>query len=88
MSTSAAAATVSTCMRTTILMDRIKHDWNLRPVFDSRYRWQMKELNVKYNTPQRQIRMIGGAGVPGGWGGVNQLSGRVGLGLVRGLDQI
>jgi len=43
---------------------------------------------VKYNTPQRQIRMIGGAGVPGGWGGVNQLSGRVGLGLVRGLDQI
>ena len=58
MSTSAAAATVSTCKRTTILMDRIKHDWNLRPVFDSRYRRQMREWSVKYNTPQRQSGMV------------------------------
>jgi hypothetical protein len=81
MSNSVAAATVSMYMRTTILMNRIKHDWNLRPVFDLRYRRQMKELSMKYNTLQRQIRMIGGAGVPGGRCGVNRLSGRAGLGL-------
>ena len=58
VSINAAAATVNTRARTTILMDRIKHDWNLRPVFDSRYRRQMREWSVKYNTPQRQSGMV------------------------------
>ena len=36
MLTSTAAATVSTCKQMMILMDRIKHNWNLRLVFDLR----------------------------------------------------
>lgn len=66
--------------RTTILTGRIKHDCSLRPVFSESYRRQMKERSRKYNTPQRQIRMIEQAGVPGGRGAVNRLSSGVGLG--------
>jgi transcription initiation factor TFIIF subunit beta len=67
--------------RTTILTGRIKHDCSLRPVFSDTYRRQMRERNKKYNTPQRQIRMIEEAGVPGGRGGVNRLSSGVGVGV-------
>ena len=41
VSTSAAAATVNTRARTTILTGRIKHECNLRPTFTSNYRHQM-----------------------------------------------
>jgi transcription initiation factor TFIIF subunit beta len=74
-------ATVSTHIRTAILTARIKYDCNLRPMFDASYRWQMRERSVKYNTPQRQIRIIEDAGVSGGRGGVNRLSSGWGLGL-------
>jgi len=80
MSTSAAAATVNTRARTTILTGRIKHECNLRPTFTQNYRNQMRERHKKYNTPVRQIRMIDDAGVPGGRGGVNRLSSGVGVG--------
>jgi transcription initiation factor TFIIF subunit beta len=80
ISTSAAAATVNTRARTTILTGRIKHECNLRPAFSASYRKQMKERHLKYNTPLRQIRMIDDAGVPGGRGGVNRLSSGVGVG--------
>lgn len=80
VSTSAAAATVNTRARTTILTGRIKHECNLRPAFSASYRKQMKERHRKYNTPVRQIRMIDDAGVPGGRGGVNRLSSGVGVG--------
>ena len=80
MSTSAAAATVNTRARTTILTGRIKHECNLRPTFTQNYRHQMRERHKKYNTPVRQIRMIDDAGVPGGRGGVNRLSSGVGVG--------
>ncbi|KAG5645115.1 hypothetical protein DXG03_006929 [Asterophora parasitica] len=79
-STSAAAATVNTRARTTILTGRIKHECNLRPAFSELYRKQMRERHRKYNTPLRQIRMIDDAGVPGGRGGVNRLSSGVGVG--------
>lgn len=79
-STSAAAATVNTRARTTILTGRIKHECNLRPAFSESYRKQMRERHRKYNTPVRQIRMIEDAGVPGGRGGVNRLSSGVGVG--------
>ena len=80
MSTTAAAATVNTRARTTILTGRIKHECNLRPTFTQNYRHQMRERHKKYNTPVRQIRMIDDAGVPGGRGGVNRLSSGVGVG--------
>ena len=80
LSTSAAAATVNTRARTTILTGRIKHECNLRPTFTQNYRHQMRERHKKYNTPVRQIRMIDDAGVPGGRGGVNRLSSGVGVG--------
>ena len=79
-SASAAAATVNTRARTTILTGRIKHECNLRPTFTQNYRHQMRERHKKYNTPVRQIRMIDDAGVPGGRGGVNRLSSGVGVG--------
>lgn len=66
--------------RTTMLTGRIKHDCNLRPVFSESYRRQMRERSRKYNTPQRQIRMIEDAGIAGGRGGVNRLSSGVGVG--------
>jgi transcription initiation factor TFIIF subunit beta len=80
LSMSAAAATVNTRARTTILTGRIKHECNLRPTFTRNYRHQMRERHKKYNTPVRQIRMIDDAGVPGGRGGVNRLSSGVGVG--------
>ncbi|KAF8074777.1 transcription initiation factor IIF, beta subunit [Lyophyllum atratum] len=80
VSMSAAAATVNTRARTTILTGRIKHECTLRPAFSQSYRKQMRERHRKYNTPQRQIRMIDDAGVPGGRGGVNRLSSGVGVG--------
>ena len=80
VSTSAAAATVNSRARTTVLTGRIKHECNLRPAFNQTYRKQMKERHKKYNTPVRQIRMIEDAGVPGGRGGVNRLSSGVGVG--------
>lgn len=80
VSTSAAAATVNSRARTTVLTGRIKHECNLRPAFSQTYRKQMKERHKKYNTPVRQIRMIEDAGVPGGRGGVNRLSSGVGVG--------
>lgn len=66
--------------RTTILTGRIKHECNLRPSFSESYRKQMRERHLKYNTKQRQIRMIEEAGVSGGRGGINRLSSGVGLG--------
>lgn len=80
VASTAAAATVNTRARTTILTGRIKHDCNLRPVFSESYRRQMKERSKKYNTPQRQIMMIEDAGVSGGRGGINRLSSGVGVG--------
>lgn len=80
VSASAAAATVNTRARTTILTGRIKHECNLRPAFSASYRRQMRERHIKYNTHVRQIRMIDDAGVPGGRGGVNRLSSGVGVG--------
>ncbi|KAF8072289.1 transcription initiation factor IIF, beta subunit-domain-containing protein [Lyophyllum atratum] len=80
VSMSAAAATVNTRARTTILTGRIKHECSLRPAFSKTYRKQMRERHRKYNTPKRQIRMIDDAGVPGGRGGVNRLSSGVGVG--------
>ncbi|KIK55455.1 hypothetical protein GYMLUDRAFT_76532 [Collybiopsis luxurians FD-317 M1] len=44
--------------RTTILTGRIKHDCFLRPSFSARYRRQMRERHLKYNTPHRQIQMM------------------------------
>ncbi|KAF5349725.1 hypothetical protein D9756_008950 [Leucocoprinus leucothites] len=64
--------------RTTILTGRIKHECNLRPSFSENYRKQMRERHLKYNTKQRQIRMIEDAGV--GRGGINRLSSGVGIG--------
>ncbi|EGN92358.1 hypothetical protein SERLA73DRAFT_191197 [Serpula lacrymans var. lacrymans S7.3] len=66
--------------RTTILTGRIKHECNLRPIFNESYRRQMRERSRKYNTPRRQIRMIEDAGVSGGRGGINRLSSGVGVG--------
>ncbi|KAF9446860.1 hypothetical protein P691DRAFT_732490 [Macrolepiota fuliginosa MF-IS2] len=66
--------------RTTILTGRIKHECNLRPSFNENYRKQMRERHLKYNTKQRQIRMIEEAGVSGGRGGINRLSSGVGIG--------
>ncbi|KAI6098348.1 transcription initiation factor IIF, beta subunit-domain-containing protein, partial [Pisolithus croceorrhizus] len=60
--------------RTTILTGRIKHECNLRPLFNESYRLQMRERSRAYNTPKRQIRMIEEAGVSGGRGGINRLS--------------
>ncbi|KAI5990687.1 transcription initiation factor IIF, beta subunit-domain-containing protein [Pisolithus marmoratus] len=51
--------------RTTILTGRIKHECNLRPLFNESYRLQMRE---------QTIRMIEEAGVSGGRGGINRLS--------------
>ncbi|KAG1752674.1 transcription initiation factor IIF, beta subunit-domain-containing protein [Suillus paluster] len=64
--------------RTTILTGRIKHECNLRPLFNESYRQQMRERTRKYNTPRRQIRMIEDAGV--GRGGINRLSSGVNSG--------
>ncbi|KAI5988624.1 transcription initiation factor IIF, beta subunit-domain-containing protein [Pisolithus albus] len=60
--------------RTTILTGRIKHECNLRPLFNESYRLHMRERSRAYNTPKRQIRMIEEAGVSGGRGGINRLS--------------
>ncbi|KAG2076520.1 hypothetical protein BDR04DRAFT_1089657 [Suillus decipiens] len=64
--------------RTTILTGRIKHECNLRPLFNESYRQQMRERTRKYNTPRRQIRMIEDAGVSRG--GINRLSSGVNSG--------
>jgi transcription initiation factor TFIIF subunit beta len=64
--------------RTTILTGRIKHECNLRPLFNESYRQQMRERTRKYNTPRRQIRMIEEAGVSRG--GINRLSSGVNSG--------
>jgi transcription initiation factor TFIIF subunit beta len=74
--------------RTTILTGRIKHDCNLRPVFTESYRRQMKERSMKYNTPQRQIKMIEEAGVSGGRGGINRLSSGVGVGSGNAFESL
>jgi transcription initiation factor TFIIF subunit beta len=66
--------------RTTILTGRIKHECNLRPSFSESYRKQMRERHRKYNTKQRQIKMIEDAKVSGGRGGINRLSSGVGVG--------
>ena len=80
LSISASNGPHNTRARTTILTGRIKHECNLRPALSRTYRKQMKERVRKSNTPQRQIRMIEDAGVPGGRGGVNRLSSGVGVG--------
>ncbi|KAG1905379.1 transcription initiation factor IIF, beta subunit-domain-containing protein [Suillus fuscotomentosus] len=64
--------------RTTILTGRIKHECNLRPLFNESYRQQMRERTRKYNTPRRQILMIEDAGVSRG--GINRLSSGVNSG--------
>lgn len=66
--------------RTTILTGRIKHECNLRPSFSESYRKQMRERNLKYNTPVRHVKWIEDAGVSGGRGGINRLSSGVGVG--------
>lgn len=66
--------------RTTILTGHVKHDCNLRPLFNESYRRQMRERSRAYNTPRRQIRMIEEAGVSGGRGGINRLSSGVNTG--------
>lgn len=75
-----ASAPYNSRARTTILTGRIKHECNLRPSFSENYRKQMRERHLKYNTKQRQIRMIEDAGVSGGRGGINRLSSGVGVG--------
>ncbi|KAF9236290.1 transcription initiation factor IIF, beta subunit-domain-containing protein [Melanogaster broomeanus] len=76
----AAAHTYNSRARTTILTGRVKHECNLRPVFNESYRRQMRERTRAYNTPQRQIRMIEEAGLSGGRGGINRLSSGVATG--------
>lgn len=58
--------------RTTILTGKVKHECSLRPGFNDNYRRQMRERHLKYNTPQRQIRMIQDAGISNS--GINRLS--------------
>ncbi|KAG6331131.1 hypothetical protein ID866_7958 [Astraeus odoratus] len=70
----AAANTYNSRARTTILTGRIKHECNLKPLFNDSYRRHMRERSRAYNTPKRQIRMIEEAGVSGGRGGINRLS--------------
>jgi len=69
--------------RTTILMGRVKHECNLRPLFNKSYRQQMRERTRKYNTPRRQILMIEESGV--GRGGINELSSGVNSGSFAGM---
>ncbi|KAF9223418.1 hypothetical protein BS17DRAFT_139134 [Gyrodon lividus] len=76
----AAAHTCNPRARTTILTGRIKHECNLRPLFNESYRRQMRERTRAYNTPCRQIRLIEEAGVSGGRGGINRLSSGVAAG--------
>lgn len=76
----AAAHTYNPRARTTILTGRIKHECNLRPLFNESYRRQMRERSRAYNTPRRQIRMIEEAGLSGGRGGINRLSSGVATG--------
>ncbi|KAG0706708.1 transcription initiation factor IIF, beta subunit-domain-containing protein [Suillus ampliporus] len=64
--------------RTTIPTGRIKHECNLRPLFNESYRQKMRERTRKYNTPRRQILMIEEAGVSRG--GINRLSSGVNSG--------
>ena len=61
-SATAAAATVNTRARTTILTGRIKHECNLRPTFTQNYLHQTRERHKKYDTLVPQIRMIDDAG--------------------------
>ncbi|KIJ60352.1 hypothetical protein HYDPIDRAFT_117254 [Hydnomerulius pinastri MD-312] len=76
----AAAHAFNSRARTTILTGRVKHECNLRPLFNESYRRQMRERSRAYNTPRRQIRMIEEAGVSGGRGGINRLSSGVNTG--------
>ncbi|KIK77520.1 hypothetical protein PAXRUDRAFT_831362 [Paxillus rubicundulus Ve08.2h10] len=76
----AAAHTYNPRSRTTILTGRVKHECNLRPLFNESYRRQMRERSRAYNTPRRQIRMIEEAGLSGGRGGINRLSSGVATG--------
>lgn len=59
--------------RTTILTGRVKHECNLRPVFNESYRQRMRERNRAANTPVRQTRLIDEV-MTGNRGGINMLS--------------
>ena len=62
--------------RTTILTGLVKHECNLRPLFNERYRKRMKERHLLANTPKRQIRMVDE--VEPGRGKLNQLTSGMG----------
>lgn len=59
--------------RTTILTGRVKHECNLKPIFNESYRERMRARNRLYNEPKRSIQMIENS-VSGGQGMVNMLS--------------
>jgi len=59
--------------RMTILTGRIKHDCNLRPVFNENYRRRMRERHRAATTPARQTRLIDEV-MSGNRGAVNMLS--------------
>ncbi|KAF8992297.1 transcription initiation factor IIF, beta subunit-domain-containing protein [Cyathus striatus] len=69
--------------RTTALVGEIKHECNLRPVFNANYRKTLRERNKKYNAPTRSIKMIDDARIRGDQGGINRLTSGVGVGAER-----
>ncbi|TFL02107.1 transcription initiation factor IIF, beta subunit-domain-containing protein [Pterulicium gracile] len=78
LSSMSAPPAVNSRARTTILTGRIKHECNLRPLFNASYRRQMKLRSLKANTPKRQTKMIEDTGL--GKGGINRLTSGVGVG--------
>ena len=59
--------------RTTILTGRVKHDCNLSPVFNKRYRERVRNRNIAANQPKRTIRKIEDEH-PGDRGTINRLT--------------
>ena len=58
--------------RQTMLTGKVKHEINMRPLFNENYRKRMRERHRTANTPARQIRLIDE--VVSGRGGVNMLT--------------
>ena len=52
---------------------RIKHEVNVRPRYNERYRNRMRARHEAASEPLRQVKMIEGS-VPGGRGNINMLS--------------
>lgn len=58
--------------RQTMLTGKVKHEINMRPLFNENYRKRMRARHKAANTPVRQIRLIDEV-IPGR-GGVNMLT--------------